>query len=247
MVEFVYQFQGFCQYRSQLHIRSSDDMKILAENSSAWSYASVNKLLNGLIRTSGILDKSVTKITQDSLVRLQFGYFASVELARLECLASDHLSSLRALSYIDALDRSDLAELLPTCQVNLYYHCGVSQLLLRRFTDAIDTLNVAVLYISRILKPGVSAFRSNMVVATLNRILERILALLAIAIALSPGHRVDDQVRELVISKFKDSLHKMHEGDKKTFISMFENAAPKFIFAGKFINILGYLICLIFN
>lgn len=231
MVEFVYQFQGFCQYRTQLHIRNPEDIKNLAANVTAWSYPQVHNILHSLIRDSGIRNKTVGKVHADVSVKSQFGYFAAIELARLECLAGDHVSSLRAISTIDIFDNTELLETLPTCHINLYYHTGISQMLLRRFTDAIDTFNNVILYISRILKPGVSSIRSN-IATTLNRILDKILALTAICSSLSPGHRVDDQVREMVQGKYKDKIYKLADGDIKTYLELFEAACPKFIYVG---------------
>jgi translation initiation factor 3 subunit L len=231
MLEFIYQYQGFCQYRSQLQSRSTDDLKLLASNSTAWTYPAIWKILTGLIRKSGIMNKSRPQIKPDSSVVLQFGLFASIEQARLECLCGDHLASLRAASYVDPFEHSELFEVVPFGQVNLYYHMGISHLLLRHFTDAIDTFSHVALYISRILKPGMSNLRSTMI-TTLNKTLDKILALVTIAAALNPGRRIDEQVRELIHGKFKDKAHKLVEGDTKAFLDLFESASPKFIVMG---------------
>lgn len=175
------------------------------------------------------------------LVKKQFGYFASIELGRLECLSGDHISSLQAASNINVFDHTELLELIPICHINLFYHKSISQLLLRRFTDANETLTTAILYVSRILKPGVSSLRNN-IILTINKILDKILALAAISSALSPQYRVDDQVKELIQSKYKDKVHKLYEGELKVFNELFELAAPKFIAVGvpDFTNIINY-------
>eukprot|EP01035_Chromulina_nebulosa_P021709 gene21709-28093_t len=192
MVEFVYEFQGFCQYRSQLHQRTPDDIRLLSANVDAWTYPAVSKILNGLIKDSGNNTKKFTNITSNSTVKQQFGYLAAIELARLECLSGDHVAALQASSLIDINERCELFELIPTCYVNLLYHIAVSQLHLRQFTNAIDTLNNVILYISRLLKPGVSNLRNNAVI-TLNRMLDRVLALAAIVISISPSQAIDEQ------------------------------------------------------
>lgn len=232
MVEFIYQFQGFCQYRCQLATRSQADIESLSSNPTAWTYPAVARILNGLIKLSGIADKKTRPtIKPNSSVKLQFGFFAAIELARLECICGDHISSLRASSIIDIFEHAEILDLVPVCHINLFYHMGTSQLLLRRFTDCIDTFSHVLLQIAPVLKPGGSTLR-NALVLTLNKISDKILALCAIAMTLSPGRRVDDQVRELINSKYKDKVQKMIEGEIKTYTEMFEIASPKFIVLG---------------
>jgi translation initiation factor 3 subunit L len=98
----------------------------------------------------------IAKVSFASSTKQQFGYFASIELARLECIVGDYGASLKALSVVDIYDRSEHFETLPQCHVNVFYHAGISQLMLRRYTDSIDTFSNAILYISRTLKPGVA-------------------------------------------------------------------------------------------
>lgn len=80
MVEFVYQFQGFCQYRTQCTHRSNEDIRMLAANPNAWTYPVVHRILNALVRDSGITDKSSPKITPDSP--------GIVELRLLNCIVN---------------------------------------------------------------------------------------------------------------------------------------------------------------
>lgn len=231
MLEFVYQFQGFCQYRSQLQSRSAEDIKLLAANPTCWTYPAIWKILTGLIRKSGIMSKSRPPIKTDSSVVLQFGLFAATEQARLECLCGDHLACLRASSYVDSFEHAELFEVVPLGLANLYYHMGISHLLLRHFTDAIDTFSTGALFVSRIMKPGMSSLRSA-TVSALNKMLDKILAFVTIASALNPGRRFDEQVRELIQGKFKDKAHKLMEGDTKVFLDLFESSSPKFVVIG---------------
>ena len=62
-----------------------------------------------------------------------------------------------------------------------------------RFTDASDTLNNVILYISRILKPGVANLRTS-IISNLTKMLEKIIGLAAVVIALCPGQKIEDQV-----------------------------------------------------
>lgn len=238
MAEFVYQFQGFCQFRNQVNKRSADDIRNFTVHPDIWSYPVLLRILNGLIRKSGLSEKTCPRITLSSPLIQQFGYFSCIEMARLECLACDYLSSLRVSSYIDLNDRSELFEAFPTCHVNLYYHTTISQLMIRRFTDATDTLNNVILYISRILKPGVASLKDN-VASLLRKMLDKLLFLAAIATTLCPSKRVEDQVREQIqAAKFRDGLLKdkladLQEGKLATFRELFEASSPKFIVCGE--------------
>ena len=120
--EFVYQFQGFCQYRCQVAARSSEDLRILQLNRSVWTLPAVLKILSGLVRVSSASDGSITGKggKGPSELHRQFGSFAAVEMARLECLLGDYTASLKALSTLNLNDRSEIFMQLPTCQVSVF-------------------------------------------------------------------------------------------------------------------------------
>jgi translation initiation factor 3 subunit L len=119
--EFVYQFQGFCQYRCQVAARSAEDISYLKANRSVWTLPAVLKILQGLVRASTAIEGG----KKPSDLHLQFGSFAAVEMARLECLIGDYTASLKALSTLNLNDRSEIFMQLPTCQVNVFYHAGI--------------------------------------------------------------------------------------------------------------------------
>ena len=223
--EFVYQFQGFCQYRCQVASRNSEDLKVLQANRSVWSLPTVLRILKNLVRASFPGEENKGRVSD---VHAQFGSFAAVEMARLECLLGDYTASLKALSSLNLNDRSEIFMQLPTCQVTVFYHAGICHLMLRRYADAIETFSDVILHISRILKPGAGSMLRN-VQALLQKILDKILAMTAIAIALCPGYRVDDQVRELVEGKWAEKLRRMNTGDVQAFVDLFEHTCPKFI------------------
>ena len=130
--EFVYQFQGFCQFRSQVHKRSIDELALLDANKSAWAMPKVLGLLYKLVASG----KSATS----SAITQQFSVFASIELVRLECLIGDYSSSLEQAKSIFERDVSALLVQTPLCHVNLYYHAGLSHLMLRehlRYTHSL--------------------------------------------------------------------------------------------------------------
>jgi len=227
MQEFVYTFQSYCQYRLQ-HNRTEEELHTMEANKDAWSLPVVSIILNNVIRMSQELS-AATSASPDAVVTTHalFGYFASIENARLECLLSDYTTSLESIQNIRLWDQNELFTLVPTCHVNVYYHAGVSMLMMRRYADCIDTLSTIVLHILRVLKPGNA--NSKAIQTQHSKMMDKILSLLAIAIALSVGRRVDDQVMEVVNSKLGDKFRRLSAGEIHLFEEMFESSCPKFI------------------
>lgn len=230
--EFVYQFQGFCQYRSQAASLTSDAIKVLEANRDVWNLPEVVSILKKLIRASknSSTGGKNTPFNAGPFIA-QFGYFATIELARLECLTGDFTASLSTISTIKLSDRSELFVQLPLCHFNVFYHAGVSNLLLRKFSTAADVLSEIILHVSRVLKPGaVGSLRAGLQ-TQLQRALDKAVALTAIATFLSPGHRLDDQVKEIVDAKYSDKIQKLHNAEslQKVLTDLFDFSTPKFI------------------
>ena len=225
--EFVYQFQSYCQYRLQ-HNRTEEELHTMEANKDAWSLPVVSIILNNVIRFSEELSgKSAAPTTSSLNTHALIGYFASIENARLECLLADYTSSLESIQNIRLWDQNELFTMVPTCHVNIYYHAGVSMLMVRRYADCIDTLSTITLHILRVLKPGNA--NSKAIQAQHSKMMDKILSLLAIAIALSPGRRVDDQVLEVIQSKLGDNFRRLSNGEVRLYEEMFESSCPKFI------------------
>ena len=64
--EFVYQFQGFCQYRSQVGSRSNEEKEMLQANRDVWALPNVMAILNGMIRVSKIGDIQAARASNAS-------------------------------------------------------------------------------------------------------------------------------------------------------------------------------------
>lgn len=220
--EFAYQFQGFCQFRGLAGNHNAETLNTLQMNKDAWNLPETMTMLNSFIRVAK------TKQTNGTLLQ-QFGYFASIEVARLECLMGDYSSSLAAVSHIKLSDRTELFMKLPICHFNLFYHIAVSQMMLKRFTEAIDTLSDIILFVIGILKPGAGASLRDGVVKQLTRMLEKAMSLNAILIVLNPWYRVDDAVRDAVTAKNEEKMKRLALGDSSAATELFENACPKFI------------------
>mmetsp|Transcript_4086 Transcript_4086/g.6707 ORF Transcript_4086/g.6707 Transcript_4086/m.6707 type:complete len:455 (-) Transcript_4086:115-1479(-) len=248
--EFAYQFQGFCQFRCQMANISSnpDTLKTLETNRDAWNLPEVISILRRLIR-AGQAKSGGMKVSSNSPFLVQFGYFASIELARLECLMGDFTASLAAMSSINIYDQSEMFTTVTLCHFNVMYHTAVCHLLLRKFTSAVDILSTVVLHISRLLKPGAGGGASGAgagggergvggggnirggLQQQLQRNLDKVLALAVLASFLCPGYRLDEQVKETMEAKFADRILKLQNADtfQKNFTDLFEYSTPKFI------------------
>lgn len=227
----MYQFQGFCQYRCQVASLSSnpDTIKVLEANRDVWNLPTVISILRRLEVAGKAAAKAIVQCNSPFVT--QFGYFASIETARLECLMGDFSTSLAAISTITLNDRSELFMQLPLCHFNVFYHTGVCNLMLRKFSSAVDVFSDIILHVSRLLKPGANSNLRPGLQQQLQRMQDKVLALTAIACTLCPSYRIDDQVREAIESKFADKLQKLQKFDnfEKIVTELFEFASPKFI------------------
>jgi translation initiation factor 3 subunit L len=232
--EFVYQFQGFCQFRCQVANLSSNPeaLKLLEANRDAWNLPEVASILRRLIRASKAANPTGKSTPfNDGPFIAQFGYFAAIELSRLECLTGDFSASLAAISGIKLNDRSELFLQLPLCHFNVFYHTGVCNLMLRKFSTALDVLSEIVVHVSRALKPGAASSLRAGLQTQLQRMLDKAVALTVIASFLCPSYRLDDQVKEAVEGKFADKIQKLQHAETfhKVVTDLFDFSAPKFI------------------
>lgn len=87
--------------------------------------------------------------------------------------------------------------------------------------------------ISRILKPGASASVRQAFTLQLQKMHDKVLALMAIVSTLDPFHQVEDNIMETVENKWseKDKLRKLQSGEVDTFVELFTFASPKFVSA----------------
>lgn len=163
--EFVYQFQGFCQFRTTLHrnavkhgmlregeafgsapLSNTGSHPAIVENinlltsADAWEVEQVFSYLHRLVQIG---------IKSDIPAYQYLGLFASVALSRLECLLGDYCASLQALAPINdsIIVKKDEKEETAVeviqgvflARLSLAYHAGISFLMLRRYKDAART------------------------------------------------------------------------------------------------------------
>ena len=105
--EFVYQFQGFCQFRTTTYTSAAksdgdsdkvpshtkDAIETLTQNRDAWAVETVLSYLHRLIAVG-------TQNKNASASYRFLAYFSSVTLSRLECLLGDYRASIAALDVI---------------------------------------------------------------------------------------------------------------------------------------------------
>lgn len=166
--EFLYQFQGFCQFRTATYVaaakvaddpekspasHTADALDVLSGNRDAWAVETVLYYLHRLVAVGARGKASAT---------YRFlAYFSSVTLSRLECLLGDYRASVAALDAIydpeaapvavgeDMKSPEELVSGVFPARLSLAYHAGVSYLMLRRYKDSASILGGICLFMQR--------------------------------------------------------------------------------------------------
>jgi len=248
--EFVYQFQGFCQFRTATYAnvaKSADggkqppshvteSLEALSQNRDAWAVETVLFYLHRLVAVG-------TQTNESKKVSVAFRYlglFASVSLSRLECLLGDYCASLAALSPVFATgpgtsievgDETKSPEEAVTgvfqARLSLAYHCGVSYLMLRRYKDAAKVLGKICSFMQRGFKTG--QLRKLAGSDQFSKLYDRMTALLAIITHVCPTEGlIDDGVARAVRDKHGHQLSKIEAGEEG-YEDLFIFACPKFV------------------
>ena len=173
--EFVYQFQGFCQFRTSLY-NSAIKFNMIEEGQSLGS-AQLNNTANhpNIVENINLLTSAdawevdqvfsylhrlvQVGMTSDVPVYQYLGLFSSVTLSRLECLLGDYSASLKALAPIseqmvvkkEDLERNavEVIQSVFLARLSLAYHAGISFMMLRRYKDAIRIWGDICAYVQR--------------------------------------------------------------------------------------------------
>lgn len=238
--EFVYQYQSFCQYRAKIATKSEHEIALYRENASIWDTKQVLKYLHALVRYSKINEvlKPGSTVSAPSETIKELGYFALITLARAHVLYGDYYTSLKLLEPIDfenkkglrnASDKSkttdQIYEKSPACHVSVFYHMGFAQLMLQDFAGAIQSFSTIILQVHR-SRNFYSRFANW---DQMSKLTEKALALVAIALFLCPGQRVNEQIHTLIREKYGDKQVKLAKGELSVLSELFSFSAPKFI------------------
>lgn len=173
--EFLYQFQGFCQFRTSTYVSAAkvaddpdkapaahiaDALDMLSQHRDAWAVETVLFYLHRLVSVG-------TKNKNASATYRFLAYFSSITLSRLECLLGDYRASIAALDVIydpnaepvavgeDMKRPEELVNGVFPARLSLTYHAGVSYLMLRRYKDSASILGGICLFMQRGFKVSV--------------------------------------------------------------------------------------------
>ena len=230
--EFIYQFQAFCQYRSKLKGKTSEELSSLKNNTQIWNVVSVINYLQGLITKSNIISylekekqghlEEANSLTGNQVTKM-LGYFSLVGLLRIHCLLGDYVLALKTVTPIE-LTTKGLFTKVTACHITLYYYLGFVYMMSRRYLDAIKTFANVLLYISRTKQYHTRSYQYEQILKKN----EQMYGLLSICITLCP-QRVDENVHTILREKYSDKMQKMQKGDSQVFEELFHFACPKFV------------------
>lgn len=233
--EFVYQFQGFCQFRSALyatgrkhgilqpdgtieapaggqHSNLVENLNVLQSSKEAWNVELVFSYLHRLVELGAPKSDGAAVHPVYSYLSI----FSSVALSRLECLLGDYTACLQALTpiitradtVIPKEENSTVTEVLYSvfsARLSVAYHAAVSFMMLRRYKDASKTLGDICVFMQRGFKTG--QLRKLPGSDQFNKQYERMLSLLAILVQISPSPGlIDDCVLRVVREKHGSKL-----------------------------------------
>eukprot|EP00986_Skeletonema_menzelii_P002896 scaffold843_cov143-Skeletonema_menzelii.AAC.15 len=242
--EFLYQFQGFCQFRTTTYCAAaktadepekrsanvSDALEILGQNRDAWAVETVLFYLHRLVAVGTQKNASATY--------RYLAYFSSVTLSRLECLLGDYKASIAALDVIydskaelicvgeDMKTPEELVNGVFPARLSLAYHSGVSYLMLRRYKDSGSMLGSICLFMQRGFKTG--QLRKIPGSEQFNKLFDRMIALLTIISHICPTPILDDSIASIVHDKHANNLSKIEAGEEG-YEDLFVFACPKFV------------------
>lgn len=237
MHEFVYQFQGFCQFRTQqvltAHARSAtkstsstviETLEVLSQNRDVWAVETVLFYLHRFISYA-----SIDANDKPFLLTYKYlGIFSSVALSRLECLLGDYRESLSSLApiYTTVSENTQVVNNVFQARLSLAYHAGVSYFMLRRYKDTTNILADICTQLQRGFKSG--QLRKLAGYDQFVKLQERMIALLAIVTHICPDAKVDDSLVRAIREKHGNQLLKIEAGEEG-YEDLFIFACPKFV------------------
>ena len=195
-----------------------------------WKCETVLGYLTSFIERSNIIHilktTDSTQFHNDSLTAVEsLGYYSIVGLCRLHCLLGDYRLAVQVLAPIDVDDKRGLFTRVTASHVTLLYYLGFAYLMMKRYSDAVDTFAIILLAHSNNSKNRTACFADSQIT---NKY-DKICALAAMAQSLSPGLGMDEQVRVTISEKYAESQARMVQRDHGVFADLFHFACPKFI------------------
>lgn len=248
--EFVYQFQGFCQFRTSTFANAAkygpnganegkstpnnltESLDVLSNNRDAWA---VEKVLT-------YLNKFANMELKAPLCHY-FSLFASVTQSRLECLLGDYNASLSVLEHVDsktliepprgadedarATTGMEIVDSVFAAKLSMAYHQGVCYLMLRRYKDASKVLGDICSTMQRGFRAG--EYKNMAGSDQFQKLFDRMVALLAIITHVCPANGlVGETLSQTIIEKHGKQLSKIEAGEEG-YEDLFIFACPKFV------------------
>ena len=234
--EFIYQFESWCQYRSRLTMRTSEEIAFLRDSDGIWNVQTVLRLLHVLVHKSSIIEwllasgrpginEADDQLDRSSLSTYRYlGYFAIIGLSRVNTLLGDYNLALMLLQPIDFSITTALFTHVTAAHVSINYYMGFCYMMLRRYEDAVRVFSSTVLHIGRIKHNHTRSYQYEQI----DKRNSQMMALLAACMSLRP-QQVDESVLALVREKAGDRYSRMSQGEIQAYEDMFEKASPKFV------------------
>jgi translation initiation factor 3 subunit L len=248
--EFVYQFQGFCQFRTSTFTNAAK----YGPNGANEGKATPNHIVDAIDvlsnnRDAWAVQKVISYLHQFQTIRVKaplFGYlslFSSVGKSRLECLLGDYTASLNALGNINSnsiidpprcgdddvrpMTAVEVVDSVFAAKLSVAYHQGVCYLMLRRYRDACRVLGDICTTMLRGFKSG--EYKNTPGSDQFNKLYDRMIALLAIITHVCPENGlVDASLARGIRDKHGKQLSKIESGEEG-YEDLFIFACPKFV------------------
>ncbi|PWN28680.1 hypothetical protein BDZ90DRAFT_279021 [Jaminaea rosea] len=222
--EFIYQFQSYSQWRNRAGSKTEDELQLL-QDGGVWSSYSVLNVLYSLIQKSRITEQLVAmqegrdpdevagEFGSKPLYKM-LGYFSIIGLLRVHVLLGDYTLALQMLDHLDLGKKSSssssslgLINRVTACHVTAYYYVGFAYLMLGRYADAIKSFTHILVFTMRLRQYHTRSYQYDQI----NKTVDRMYALLAIACALCPT-RLDENIQNTMRDKYGEQYARMSRG-----------------------------------
>eukprot|EP01006_Ploeotia_vitrea_P000981 TRINITY_DN104003_c0_g1_i1.p2 TRINITY_DN104003_c0_g1~~TRINITY_DN104003_c0_g1_i1.p2 ORF type:complete len:536 (+),score=307.96 TRINITY_DN104003_c0_g1_i1:27-1610(+) len=235
--EFVYQFQTFHYYRTNVEKLSPAEREDLKANIHMWSAQTVVQYLVALVRKAEIdvtkppVDPSDEKSAVDNSkpkvapMFQSLGEFALLGLLRVNSLMGDFTTAMNMLVPLNLRGNKRVAYLRNTAaQSTMYYYLGLCYMMDRRYVDALKTFSSFLMFSIRnkyVVPRGYQHY-------TVKKRIDKMYGLLAICTVFAP-QRLDEKLHQNMRDQVGDRLQRMAAGEIKAFQDTFYHSAPKFV------------------
>jgi hypothetical protein len=197
-----------------------------AEVSAAWRLPDVLSLLHAQVERSGVGAVLAGGGNPSGLGQLS-GYFALVCLSRFLTKLGDYggaLDALRPLK-IFSTDGTTYGR-IPKAHISVQYYAAFALMMARAYEDAFRVLHRALALFQRLHNVLGDRDREPSGGAHVQKTAEKMLALLALCVAVLPSASVDEIVRRPLRERFAEPMERVTAGDAAEVEALFAMAAP---------------------